>query len=63
MLGEASIVYGHGPEALERCLRELEPSRVARAARAARALQERHDWRTLADATWGLLEELGTEKL
>ena len=63
MLGGAAIVYGRGREALERCLRELEPARVAAAARAARALQERHDWGTLADATWGLLEELGTEKL
>jgi glycosyltransferase involved in cell wall biosynthesis len=63
MLGDAAIVYGRGPEALARCLRALDPTRVAAAARASRTLQQRHDWCTLADATFGLLEELGSAKL
>jgi hypothetical protein len=63
MLGDAAIVYGHGPEALERCLRELDAERLARAAAAARELQGSYAWSAIADRTFALLEELGTVKL
>ena len=63
MLGDAAIVYGRGPEALERCLRELDGARLARAAAAARALQPRYEWARIADQTFALLEEVGTAKL
>ncbi|NNL67587.1 MAG: glycosyltransferase [Myxococcales bacterium] len=63
MLGEAALVYGQGQQALERCLRQLDPDRVAAAAAASRALQARYDWATIAEQTAALLEEVGTAKL
>jgi hypothetical protein len=62
-LGEAALVYGHGSEALETCLRELDAGRLARAAAAARALQAPYAWSAVADRTFALLEEVGTVKL
>ena len=63
MLGDAAIVYGHGPEALERCLRELDAERIERAAAASRALQPVYDWGRIAALTADLLESIGTRKL
>jgi len=63
MLGEAAIVYGAGPDALERCLRELDPARLEHAAADSRALQAEYDWSRIAGLTADLLESLGTRKL
>jgi glycosyltransferase involved in cell wall biosynthesis len=63
MLGDAALVYGRGSEALERCLRDLDPARLARAAAASRALQTEYDWGRIAGLTADLLESVGTRKL
>ena len=63
MLGEAALVYGRGREAMEQCLRTLDPARVSAAAAASRALQPVHDWRAIGGRTADLLDEVGTAKL
>jgi len=63
MLGDAAIVYGQGADALERCLRDLDPAHVERAAAASRALQSRYDWARIAEQTADLFDAVGTLKI
>ncbi|MGH0038533.1 MAG: hypothetical protein ACQGVK_26150 [Myxococcota bacterium] len=63
MLGEAAICYGHGRQALERCLASLDEERVARAAAASRRLRPQLDWSQLAERTLELLEQVGSAKI
>ena len=63
VLGNAAIPYGRTREDLTRCIDSLDTGQLTAASAAARRLQSEQSWERAAEATFAVLEQVGTTKL